>query len=316
MRLPTRGLAASECLLPSRPAETLKWTSVTAPAHFVHENGKTRSACLRCAERSCMSFAADENGGARVAELLSVCPTNALAFDETKGRPGPSARCIGCGVCVLRCPFGALFVDTEANQVRSLSPEDAGDFTHGAPADVRELGKALGREDPPSRKRLVADSRVLTRNMGTATQDTFYPLVGSLLTTLGLPTRVTRRGDTGVRFDAVILFDDSAVPIEIKSPTEVDAASIKAVQQALENRIVLLSRRLYSTNSTSTSLVVSYAPAAARSDVAFLVDDIWEAFSVAIGLIDVRALFELALGASLAGWGVQREDLLELRGEW
>jgi len=316
MRLPTRGPAASECLLPSRPAKALKWTSVTAPAHFVHENGKSRAVCLRCAERSCMSFSSDENVGARVAGLLSVCPANALSFDETTGRPEPSVRCIGCGICVLRCPFGALFIDAETNRVRSLPPEGAGDFTYGGAADVRKLGKELVREAPSSNKRLVADSKILTRNVGASTQDTFYPLVGSLLTTLGLPTRVTRRGDTGLRFDAVILVDDAAVPIEIKSPTEVDAASIKAVQQALENRIVLLSRRLYSTNSTSTSLVVSYAPAAARSDVAFLVDDIWEAFSVAIGLIDVRALFELALGASLAGWGIQREDLLELRGEW
>jgi hypothetical protein len=198
--------------------------------------------------------------------------------------------------------------------MQTLAADREGDFESGSPEQADRAADELTSIAGPLASVVLAESAQLTANVARMTQDAFYPLVGTLLTTLGLPTRITRRGDTGLRFDAVIIEEDGAVPIEIKSPTEVDAASVKAVQQALENRIVLLSRRFFSTGSSSTSLVVSYLPAAGRSDVTELVDDIWRAYGVRIGLIDLASLYGLLMEKNMGGRAVEREDILELRG--
>lgn len=314
MRVPRRELSPSHCIVPRQAPTALRRTTLYAPAQFVCESGALTSTCLRCEDRPCVVFTSEYTSKTESLSLGGVCPVGAMTFSGDMPMPESSAECIGCGICVLRCPFGALFIDDQSARATCSSPERAEDYTSASAADVKALAGALVRELALGKKGIAAEAERLTANAAKSNQDSFYPLVGSLLTTLGLPTRVTRRGDTGIRFDALIACEGSAVPIEIKSPTEVSATSIKAVQQALENRVVLLSRRLFTTGDSHSSLVVSYAHAAARSDVSALVDDIWSAYGIRIGLIDLATLYGMAIGKAAGAWVIRREDVLELRG--
>ena len=79
-------------------------------------------------------------------------------------------------------------------------------------------------------------------------QAQFYPLVTHLLQLLGFRSELSRPGVNYQRWDACVWLHSQAVPIEIKSPSEEEFLSTKAIRQALENKVVLLSRGGYRTS--------------------------------------------------------------------
>jgi hypothetical protein len=67
----------------------------------------------------------------------------------------------------------------------------------------------------------------------------FYEVIGDLLEYIGFhKVSVTRDGDTNNRMDAIIIDKVRSVPIEIKSPKEIEYINVKSIRQALENKIV------------------------------------------------------------------------------
>jgi hypothetical protein len=126
------------------------------------------------------------------------------------------------------------------------------------------------------------------------TQDkyVFYPLVGEILNGLGFNSSVTRDGETNNRADAFIIHEKHSVPIEIKSPTEILNINIKSIQQALENKIILLSRKFYPTTPETTSLAIGYFYPEHRSGVFELIEDIRSTYQINIGIIGVRDLLQ------------------------
>jgi hypothetical protein len=118
----------------------------------------------------------------------------------------------------------------------------------------------------------------------------FYPLVGEILNELGFNCQITRDGDTNNRSDGYIIDEVNSVPIEIKSPTEVLAINNKSIRQAVENKVVLLSRKFYSTKTETTSLVIGYLYPTERSGVLDLIDDVKKTYGFNIGIISFEAL--------------------------
>jgi anaerobic dimethyl sulfoxide reductase subunit B (iron-sulfur subunit) len=60
-------------------------------------------ACMHCASPAC----------------VGVCPTHALTKDKDTGIvSGNPDVCIGCGYCVMACPFGAPFISKETKTSR------------------------------------------------------------------------------------------------------------------------------------------------------------------------------------------------------
>ncbi len=112
-------------------------------------------------------------------------------------------------------------------------------------------------------------------------KDIFYPLVGDIFNYLGYNCRVSRNGTNYERYDAIIISEKS-IPIEIKSPGEEQNISVKAVRQALENKITLLSRKNYSTDWSTSTLVVGYNLPNNRAEVSTLIKDIKSTYNITI----------------------------------
>lgn len=52
------------------------------------------------------------------APCVAVCPTGAMHDDQAVGRVAwDSVKCIGCRMCTLACPFGAVVYDTAARRI-------------------------------------------------------------------------------------------------------------------------------------------------------------------------------------------------------
>jgi len=141
----------------------------------------------------------------------------------------------------------------------------------------------------------------------------FYPAVRDLFCILGYNCSNSRAGVNYERWDALIAHASDSVPVEIKSPGEERFISVKGVRQALENKVILLSRQAFPTRRQTTSLVVGFSAPNDRAEVAELIADIYSALNITIGVIDFRSLAFLAVGA-LQGLEHDARALLSLKG--
>lgn len=145
-------------------------------------------------------------------------------------------------------------------------------------------------------------------------KDIFYPLVASLFRVIGFDCRVSRGGQNYDRADAIIISEKNCIPIEIKSPGEETEISVKGVRQALENKIIFLSRKSYPTDMATTSLVVGFNPPNKRSEVMPLIQDIKNAFDIRIAVIDFRTLLSLAIQVVVTGKMISLQNFYHLQG--
>jgi len=175
-----------------------------------------------------------------------------------------------------------------------------------------EAGNALRTILRPGRNIHAAADEVVAR-FENANKGEFYPTVAELLCALGYNCEVSRGGVNYQRWDAFINHPTDSVPVEIKSPGEERFISVKGVRQALENKVILLSRKAAPTKVQTTSLVVGFLPPNDRAEVAGLIGDVYSAFGVTIGVVDFRSL---ALMAASAVNGIRHdsETFLRLKG--
>jgi len=147
-----------------------------------------------------------------------------------------------------------------------------------------------------------------------AGKHTFYPAVADLFKCLDFDCNCSRVGVNYQRMDALICDERDSVPIEIKSPGEEEFLSVKGVRQALENKIVLMSRHYAPSTASTTSLAVGYHPPNNRSEVSSLISDIYSTYKISIGVIDFRSLIHLAATRILCGRTLTRDTIFHLRG--
>ena len=145
-------------------------------------------------------------------------------------------------------------------------------------------------------------------------QKEFYALITSLFRIIGYNSDTSRAGVNYQRFDAWVELFGEKVPIEIKSPTEELALSTKSVRQALENKVIQISREHNGCSSNYSSLIVGYNLPNVRSDVWNLIDDIYYTYKIKVGLLDVRTLVILALHSLNKMKKVSESQLANLKG--
>lgn len=122
----------------------------------------------------------------------------------------------------------------------------------------------------------------------------FYEVIAVLLGGLGFNNvQLSRDGDTNNRMDALIVDEIESIPIEIKSPMETEFINVKSIRQALENKIILLSRKFYPTKAETSSLAIGYKYPQDRSTVTQLIDDFYTTYGFCIGIIDFETLLKL-----------------------
>lgn len=147
-----------------------------------------------------------------------------------------------------------------------------------------------------------------------ANKDVFYPLIADLLCIIGFNCKVSRGGQNYERADAIIIDDNYSIPIEIKSPGEETEISVKAIRQALENKIIFLSRQQYKTDDETTSLAIGYNSPNTRSEVFELIDDIYSTFKFNICVLNFTDLLVLAITVINSNKEIKIENFRTLRG--
>lgn len=147
-----------------------------------------------------------------------------------------------------------------------------------------------------------------------ATEPQFYPFIATLFRVLGLNCHASRRGDNGARWDLIIIHDSQSIPVEVKSPTEVRYVSLKAIRQACENKIMLLSRKTHPTKPETTTLAVGYTLPNDRTEISRLIQDFKTVYGINIGVFDTKTLIKIAASTIENGLTINMDQFFEMEG--
>ena len=184
--------------------------------------------------------------------------------------------------------------------------------TKSTDIEVEEFkGEVLRLKKKYSNQEIV---EMIHANHISSTQTVFYPFTSMLFRVMGLDCQASRPGDNGARWDAIIVDEKQSVPIEIKSPTEEQHLSLKAIRQALENKVILLSRKTHPTLEETTSLAVGYYLPNDRAEVTNLMADFKNAYGYKLGVIDLKTLLTIAITIIVENKTFDIEQLFRLEG--
>lgn len=146
------------------------------------------------------------------------------------------------------------------------------------------------------------------------TKENFYPLIGNIFNSMGIQCEIPPHGQNSKRWDAILLSEDDSIPIEIKSPTEEINISVKAVRQALENKIILQSRKAEKNQWGTSTYVVGFELPNLRAEVSELIMDIKKIYNINITILGIDDLLRLSIDCIESNKTVLFSDLTEIIG--
>lgn len=249
--------------------------------------------CLGCNDTPCMLKLPSESIVSNVLDSFpgdpaaAVCPTEAITWNAQQGVVQVNSElCIGCGLCVARCPYGAIYLKDE--QTAIVLTDDPGkllETTAHHPVRVHPVPRRLGR--------MGKSTSAALSNLPTAvvalSDVTAALLIRNVLHELGIKCRIRRRGDTNVRIDAVAAFDDGLMAVvEI----ELTSAALDSPRALLEDIAVLHTRYALPIGVICPISLVLSLPNA-RSEYYQVIDDIQRVLGIRCRTITVGALFLL-----------------------
>lgn len=247
--------------------------------------------CLGCGSAPCMekddseltlfgtldAFPGDPN--------RDVCPTRAIRWDGEKSAVFVvEDDCIGCGLCVSRCPYGAIsLADGLTASVETADPDGLAvvGAAKGEHPKVKRSGQ-IATLDAPAAANLPATVGLLEEARTTL-------LVRNLLNEVGLNARTRRRGDTNMRIDAVG-FSRSERPFVAE--IETGAGVLESPRALLEDVAVLHSRYGYAVDEIDPVSVILSFPNV-RSEYYQVIRDIEKVLGLRCRTITVGALVAL-----------------------
>lgn len=295
----------------SRPIQ-LSWEKANRPAQIVMADGTTgEGACIRCADAPCILYREAElyftGMPAFPGDLDSrVCPTNAITWPTDNLAPTIEAdKCIGCGLCLRRCPVGAIHFSngsaTLSSTVDGLWKETGVSDT----ATTENVAAQFAKVPRSGACEPVTDAsieRFQTRLLDSrAKNDAQYPnhIARNLLIASGFSSTMRRRGDVNARMDLLIGFPEGVIAVgEVEGDSN---AMIDTPRNILDDAAVMLSR--YSIDRSKLgAVIVGFGLPNQRSEYWQIVEDIAATTGLKISTVSIAALvMGVWTGKSLKG---------------
>lgn len=270
-----------------------------APAKAYFSDGTNCSiACLGCINPMCMNLnesevSCDAIEGFPHDQTLNACPTDAIKWNEDSDAPAiDSAKCINCGICVSRCPVGALYFDRKI-KVNSTTANKQGNYridnhsldTHHHQIELLSHVKKSGTMINESDELLESIYNKLS-----GIRNNYHNIIGrNLLIALGCRCSMRRIGDVYTRMDAIyssVGGSFGAVEIEFGRDT------LDASRGVLDDIAVLFTR--YGIDKLSNkALVICLQLPNARQGYWQVVKDIMNVEQVKISTTTIGALMLL-----------------------
>lgn len=293
---------ASRRLRPGLTPVRLNWRGgAGAPVIEFSDGSAGPAACLRCVDSPCMRYTPSElqipNVGSFPADgTTDVCVTGSLRWPDGQAAPViDGSLCISCGVCVLRCPVGALslgaagavLADADTPQFERLvtaMSETEAQTERRRFAAVTHDGQMLDESD----NLLEQAYSALFRLLPSLPARVPTLLTRNLLLAVGYKAAMRRLGDVNVRMDLVIWESPTGkigtVEVEFNQ-----AALIDTPRNIIDNLAVLIARYRVPVDRAS-GLVVALSLPNQRSEFWQVMEDLRQVLQVRTSVLTVGVL--------------------------
>ena len=198
--------------------------------------------CLECHDTPCVQFnkaQVDINGVLNEFakdKSLDICPVKAIRRLPKQNVPAiNSDQCIGCGICISRCPYGAISFTKEKKAFINLKDVDG--------ITSRHMTESRNHEDFPkigllgnTKNVFLSDFPKLVKNLDEINR---IRLLRNFLLLLDTKIITPRRGDVNLRMSGLIEFPSGKIGVVEMAHEE---SSLEAPRYLLEHIAILHSR--------------------------------------------------------------------------
>ena len=273
----------------------LEFNNNLEPILVTLSNGmKGRGSCLGCIDAPCMNLSRTNMKLPKILKefpgdpALEVCPTTAITWDDSHNNAVVNGdECICCGLCVARCPYGAIHLTREGVAVVESGDPDrlTVDCVNAPNHEEHFVLDRIGQIGPINFTFMQKMPDSLTNLNDTQSSR----LVRNLLIECGIMCRTRRKGDTNVRMDGVLSTTDGRLGvIEI----ELSNAVLESPRALMEDVSVLHSRYGITIDSIDPVSVILSLPNY-RSEYFQVISDIEQVLGLRCRTITVGALLSV-----------------------
>jgi len=270
-----------------------------APAQMLFSNGdKCNTACVGCKNPACMYYNDNEIECSNLPDFpndksIDVCPVDAIEWDFTTENPKIDAsKCLNCGLCIKRCPVGALYYDGTIKVVSEKSKYQ--DVVAATQDNFVKQEQQLDIISTLERKGcFIRETDTLLTSIYdklTSLRSNFHnTVVRNLFIGLNCNCAMRRIGDVYTRMDAVYLSKRNsfgAIEVEFGKDT-LDAS------RGILDDIAVLNTRYGVPKNDNMAVVVCLQLPNARQGYWQVVKDIFAVENIQINTITIGALLIL-----------------------
>lgn len=282
------------------PPSRIDWSGEDRPAQIQFADGSTSpGVCIRCPDAPCLQYREVELTIAGLPAFPGdadsrVCPTDAITWSTGSATPNIDAQaCIGCGLCVRRCPVGAIHI---SGGTAAIAAEVSGPWKLAdKPDDARTRALADSFSRLPQQGACASATDASLQRVYDALfamkdkQDAQFPnhLARNLLIAAGHSCAMRRRGDVNVRMDLLLgLGKGTAAVGEVEADPN---AMIDTPRNILDDAAIMLAR--YEVDrSNLRAVIVGFGLPNQRSDYWQIIEDIAAVTGLKINTLTIGGL--------------------------
>lgn len=284
-----RSEAKSRYILPIVPQKRVYRDNFSG---FTFEDAEFKGCCCNCNEKYCISYSRNEIHSHFFNSFphntsYRVCPTAAISIVGDNVNIN-NDRCIGCGICLHRCPFSAFAYDSEKGRcfVQNNASKVAGSIS------VQDKQISLISSVPVIitfqniTKPFIDDKslRII------ANTDAPEIIVRNFLINMGIHTNTNAKGNQHNRIEFFALSNGNYLIGECETGNDVLSAS----RRILDDLAVLVSRYSINVDYIIPLAVINHLPNK-RTDFYEVIEDIYKVIGVQIHTVSYACLFLLNL---------------------
>lgn len=270
------------------------------PSRAYFSNGQHSAlGCIGCLNPKCMHFDGSEIGCDEVDSFpndksINVCPVDAITWDERMDVPAINTdKCITCGICIRRCPVGALYFDGSTIKVNTASSSYIQNYAVSKDSTELQMNQIKSLKSVRKCGVTILETEELLQSIYEklfTMKSNYHNIIGrNLLISLGCNCSMRRIGDVYTRMDAIYSSPDhcfGAVEIEFGRDT-LDAS------RGILDDIAVLYTRYEIIKDANTPLVICLQLPNARQGYWQVVKDVKIVEHISIRTITIGALMLL-----------------------
>lgn len=263
------------------------------------DSGCFHGACIKCIKPQCVEyfnceFECEEIEDFSGSKNSRVCPVSAIGWSNAVQEfVIDSSKCIGCGLCASRCPFGAIYssgedsmrINTDRSNVHYYAIQ-----SKEAIAAEQDKSADLARSITKTRFIQSGDIKHIQRiyKAMQKDQELANTLCRNLFIALGFNCSIRRIGDVYTRMDALVSKEGLVSPVEIEYQDD----TLSAARNLLDDLAVLNDRYGVSPD-TCTPIALCLAIPKTRQGYFQVCEDIKKVLGIKIRTLTVGVLLIL-----------------------